>query len=186
MNFFRRIHRNAAAAACICLLAATALPLTVEKLSLERMTGESHTIVYASVVSAYAQWEGRNIYTYTTLRVRETLKGEPGHTITVKQLGGSVGEIAQEISGSPRLRPDDDVVLFLVRWQNAFWIHSIVLGKFSVVREEGRLVAYNDLNNIGLIDPVTKEEITKPDLKANRIPLDNFLGEVRSFINKVR
>jgi uncharacterized protein (UPF0333 family) len=169
-------------AAMLCLLAAgIAFSLTVENISLERMSRESHAIVYGTVLSSYSQWEEKNIYTYTTVRVKESLKGNNGSTITVKQLGGTVGEIGQEVSGSPRLNREEDVVLFLTQSKGAFWIHSIVLGKFSIISENGRQVAFNDLNNIGLIDPVTKEEITQPNQKSNHIPLQNFLGEVRSF-----
>jgi hypothetical protein len=168
--------------AMLCLLAAgIAFSLTVENISLERMSRESHAIVFGSVLSSYSQWEEKNIYTYTTVRVKESLKGNNSSTITVKQLGGTVGEIGQEVSGSPRLVLGEDVVLFLTQWKGAFWIHSIVLGKFSIISENGRQVAFNDLNNIGLIDPVTKEEITQPNQKSNHIPLQNFLGEVRSF-----
>ncbi len=180
-QFMRRIAAVAIAGA---LVVATTLSLTVENISLERMTQESHTVVYGTVLSSRTQWEGNNIYTYTTLRVKESLKGEKGSTLTVKQLGGTVGEISQEISGSPTLGRNEDVVLFLVRWQNEYWIHSIVLGKFSVVSEENRLVAFNDLNNIGLIDPVKRQEITRPNEKANHFPLHSFLAEVRSFISK--
>jgi hypothetical protein len=183
MNTLERSNRKRLAFVCILAAAAT-VGLTVENLSLERMTQQSHTVVYGTVVSSYAQWEERNIYTYTTLRVRESLKGERSSTIVVKQLGGTVGEISQEISGSPKLRRNEDAVLFLVQWKGHFWIHSIVLGKFSVVTEGNTSVAYNDLNNIGLIDPVTKEEITRPGGKANHIPLQRFLSEVRSFIIK--
>ncbi|MBM2841742.1 MAG: hypothetical protein HW412_2270 [Bacteroidetes bacterium] len=166
------------------LAAGIALSLTVEKLSLERMARESHTIVHGTVLSSYSQWEDKNIYTYTTIRVTESLKGNRGSSITVKQLGGTVGEIGQEISGTPRLHQGEDVVLFLIQWKDALWIHSIVLGKFSVINEGNGPVAFNDLNNIGLVDPVTKQEITQPNQKSNHIPLPNFLGEVRSFVSR--
>jgi hypothetical protein len=164
-------------------VATEGLSLTVENISLERMARESHAIVYGTALSSYSQWEGKSIFTYTTIRVKESLKGENGATIVVKQMGGHVGDIGQEVSGSPQLHRNEDVVLFLTRWNGSYWIHSIVLGKFSVVSEENGMVAFNDLNNIGLVDPVTRQEITQPNKKLNHIPLQNFLNEVRSFIN---
>lgn len=155
--------------------------LTVEMISIERMTGESSLIVYGRVLSAYSQWEGRTIYTYTTIRVNESLKGEGGSIVTVKQLGGQVGETGLEVSGSPELKTGEDVVLFLTHWQNQYWIHSIVLGKFTVTNEDGNLVAYNDLNNIGLVDPITKREVTEPNQKLNHFPLESFLSDIRSY-----
>ena len=183
MNVLRKFNRKAATVLIVWLMVATAaFPLTVEHISLERMTRESHTVVYGTALSSYAQWEGNNIYTYTTVQVRESLKGSNSSTVTLKQLGGIVGDVAQEISGSPSLRRNEEVVLFLVQWRNHLWIHSIVLGKFSVATEDNKSVAYNDLNNIGLIDPVTKEEIRQSNSKSNHIPLQSFLREVRTFI----
>lgn len=162
----------------------TTFSLTVENISLDRMTNESHTIVYGTVLSSYSQWEERAIYTYTTIRVRESLKGDKSATVTVKQMGGQVGDIGQEVNGTPKLRPNEDVVLFLTEWKGNYWIHSIALGKFSVIDEDNKAVAFNDLNNIGIIDPVTKREITESNKKSNHIPLQNFLNEVRSLISK--
>ncbi len=164
----------------------TAFSLTVENISLDRITSESHTVVYGTVESSYSQWEERAIYTYTTIRVRESLKGDNSATITIKQMGGQVGDIGQEVSGTPKLRRNEDVVLFLTRWKDNYWIHSIALGKFSVINEDNRAVAFNDLNNIGIIDPVTKREITESNKKSNHIPLRSFLTEVRGFITNAR
>ena len=185
MTFLNRtMLRMVAVVVAGVAITAIGVSLTVENISLERMTNESHTIVYGTVLSSYSQWEGGNIYTYSTIRVRESLKGNNGSTVLVKQLGGTVGEVGQEVSGSPKLHRNEDVVLFLVQWNNQLWIHSIVLGKFTVTSEDNTLVAYNDLNNIGLVDPVTHEAITQSNLKSNHIPLRNFLSEVRSFATK--
>ena len=166
------------------VFASPAFSLTVENISIKQMTQESLVIVKGRVLSGHSQWEGRNIFTYTTVRVDESLKGEAGSQIIVKQLGGRVNEMAQEISGSPRLGDGEEVILFLTQWQANYWIHSIVLGKFSVVQEEGNEVAFNDLNNIGLIDPRTKREITEPNRKTNHFPLQQFMSDIRSYIDK--
>ena len=127
-------------------------------------------------------WEGNNIYTYTQLEVIDPIKGTSGDRLTVKQLGGKVGEDALEVPGSPKLKQGEEVVLFLVRWNDAYWIHSIVLGKFSVKRDQGRVEAINDLNNVGLIDPATGSEITDAAGKINTIPLDLLKAQVRSYV----
>jgi hypothetical protein len=168
----------------ILTLVRVATGLTVENRTVEQLATESQTIIHGVVQSSISRWEEKTIYTYTTVRVSETLKGNTPETITVKQMGGQVGEIGQEVSGTPRLIRNEEVVLFLVEWKGEYWIHSIVLGKFSVREEDGRKVAFNDLNNIGLVDPVTKEEITRPEKKKNHIPLQNLLGEIRSIVNR--
>jgi hypothetical protein len=162
------------------MLVNEAVPLTVAKISLDRMTLGSNLIIYGTVVSAHSLWEGQAINTYTSIRVKETLKGEGREFITVKQMGGRVGDITDEVTGSPELNQGEDVILFLVDWQGNYWIHSIVLGKFSIVTQNGNLVAYNDLNNVGLIDPVTNREVIDATEKINAFSLDSFLNEIRS------
>ncbi len=167
-------------AGLLCLVHA-AVPLTVERISLERLTRSSQLIIRGNVLRSVSRWEDRNIYTYTTVRVLESLKGEAQPEITVKQMGGTVGEISEVISGAPELENGEEVVLFLVDWRDHYWIHSIVLGKFSVVLREGTPVAYNNLNNVGLIDPVTKREITGPSDHVSAFPLAPFMSEIRSY-----
>jgi len=166
------------------LLVQAAVPLTVELISLERLTRSSQLIVRGEVLRSFSRWEDKNIYTYTTVRVVESLKGDGQSEITVKQMGGTVGEISEVISGAPELTNGEEVVLFLVNWKNNYWIHSIVLGKFSVVLENDAPVAYNNLNNVGLIDPVTKREVTAPSARVNAFPLAPFMSEIRSYAAK--
>ncbi len=159
------------------------LALTVEKASLEKLVRDSHLIVTGKVVSSRSVWEGRNIFTYIRIRVSERLKGEHvGGEVTVKQLGGTVGTVSEIVDGSPTFRVGEEVILFLVAWKDAYWVHSIVLGKFSILEEEDERYAMNDLRNIGLVDPISKREITGVDEKMSRIPVETFLAEVRSVI----
>ena len=178
MILFRRIALLLAGAVVFGAFAG----LTVKKTSVEELTSTSQLIVQARVGTAFAQWENKNIYTYTQLQVIESIKGSAPEKVTVKQLGGRVGQDALDVPGTPKLNEGDEVVLFLVRWNDAYWVHSIVLGKFSVERSEGRVEAINDLNNVGLIDPVTGQEITDAASKRNAMPLDALKREIRSYI----
>lgn len=175
----QRLSRRVIVVLATVFIMQVALPLTVEKISLERMTRESGAIVHGRVLSYTSQWEGSNIFTYTKVRVAESLKGDVPTVVTIKQLGGEVGDMASEIPGTPKLRIGEDVVLFLTPWQGHYWIHSIVLGKFTVSSENGREVAVNDLHNIGLIDPMTKKEITDASQRESRFALSEFLTRVR-------
>lgn len=167
----------------ILLAVRAPLALTVEKASLEKLVRDSHLIVMGKVLSSKSVWEGNNIYTHITVRINGRLKGNySAHEVTVKQLGGKVGEVGEIVDGSPTFRPGEEVILLLVSWQDAFWVHSIVLGKFAVLEENGERYAMNDLRNIGLIDPVTKHEIMGEEVKTSRIPLGSFLTEIRSLV----
>lgn len=127
--------------------------LTVEYIGLERMTRESQIIVYGRVLSQYSVWEDKSIFTYTTLEIKELIKGEyKSQKIVVKQMGGTVGYISQVVDGTPKLEIGKEFVLFLRDWKGAYWIHSIVLGYFQVYEEKGKVYAVNSLNNVGLVD----------------------------------
>lgn len=156
--------------------------LTVEYISLDRMTKESQLIVYGKVISQYSIWEDKSIYTYTTIEIYDVLKGNyKSNKVVVKQMGGTVGYISQVVDGTPKLELGKEVVLFLRDWKGAYWIHSIVLGRYNVIVEKGKKFVFNDLNNIGLIDPTTKKLITSPNKIENRFEFTSFVNAVKSY-----
>ncbi|MGB9664023.1 MAG: hypothetical protein ACPL25_03740 [Ignavibacteria bacterium] len=159
--------------------------LTVEYIGLERMTKESQIIVYGRVVSAYSVWEDKSIYTYTTIEIKELIKGDyRSQKIVVKQMGGTVGYISQVVDGTPKLEIGKEVVLFLRDWKGAYWIHSIVLGHFQVYEENGKKFAVNSLNNVNLVDPSTKKLITDVSKLENRFDLNAFIQSIKTLAQK--
>lgn len=156
--------------------------LTVEYIGLERMTRESQIIVYGRVLSQYSVWEDKSIFTYTTLEIKELIKGEyKSQKIVVKQMGGTVGYISQVVDGTPKLEIGKEFVLFLRDWKGAYWIHSIVLGYFQVYEEKGKVYAVNSLNNVGLVDPTTKKLITDVSKLENRFELNAFIQQIKNY-----
>lgn len=180
--YHRRLVRLAATALLCAVTAGIVSALTVEKIPLERLTRESGIVVRGVVLTTGARWAGRTIHTETTIRVTDRLKGDTGETILVTQLGGTVGEVSAEVPGTPVLRPGEEVVLFLTPWQGRNWIHSVVLGKFSVIATEAGSAVVNDLRNIGLVDPSTGREIEPGDERQQTIPLVPFLDRVRAVV----
>lgn len=156
--------------------------LTVEYIGLERMTKESQNVIYGKVLSSYSVWEDKSIYTYTTIEIKEVIKGSyRSQKIVVKQMGGTVGYISQIVDGTPKLEIGKEVVLFLRDWKGAYWIHSIVLGFFQVYEEKGKVYAVNSLNNVGLVDPATKKLINDVSRLENRFELKNFISQIKQY-----
>jgi hypothetical protein len=170
----------------ILLCAALTMALTVEYASLEELSLESQVIVYGKIKDSYSVWENKNIYTYTTVNIIQSVKGNLGNkqSITIKQLGGTVGDIGQEISGTPKLKRDSEVFLFLVDWKNNFWIHSIILGYFEVVEREGEKFAINNFNNVHLIDPVTKKPVENIEHIKTSYELYTLMSDVEKLVRK--
>jgi len=117
---------------CAALFVATAAlapATTLLRLSLERMTHSARAIVRARCVANASGWDAGEIWTFTTFEVQETWKGSPPPQLTVRLLGGRVGQVTSSVSGVPRFGPGEEVVLFL---------EPTARGDFSVVGwEEG-------------------------------------------------
>jgi hypothetical protein len=84
--------------------------------TIEQLSGFATLVVRGTVVEVTSQWDPavQGIYTYATVDVQETWKGEVSTSrIVVKVLGGRVDDIELRINGAPRLQSGDDVALWL-------------------------------------------------------------------------
>lgn len=110
---FRACVLAAAFVVCCCSLRAT----TIEKMSLARMVDVAPIIIHARCISNSTAWDAGDIWTFTTFSVLETWKAASGASIpaqvTVRLLGGTVGQLTSHVSGVPRFQPGQEVVLFL-------------------------------------------------------------------------
>lgn len=97
----------------------TALASLGRTLALPRLAAEAERIVVADVVSIASAWDAahRNIHTTVELAVRESWKGDvPGDgRLTLRQLGGTVGEIEMSVLGAAQFVPGERALLFLRR-----------------------------------------------------------------------
>lgn len=140
---------------CLIGLAASASAIVFESATIEELSDESSLIVHGIVEEQDAQWEGNNIYTYSELRILETLKGTvDGNSVTIRELGGQVGEVAARVNGVSYVTPNEELVLFLrpTEQDGVYKIHSFMLGKFLVKgkSKSGKSV-YHELGDKDLI-----------------------------------
>ncbi|MCL5291468.1 MAG: hypothetical protein M1548_02935 [Actinobacteria bacterium] len=134
----------------------------VVKKRIEELVGKSTLVPRGKIVAAKSDWtpDKKQIYTYITMTVKELLKGEePAKQITIKQLGGRVGEMMLYVPDAPRLQLGEDVVLMLKRWDSEYVVVGLADGKFGVRTDpEGRQVVENDrLSN----KPISFEDFKK-------------------------
>lgn len=89
----------------------------VRALSLEEKTYAAPVIIHATVERVESAWEipDSSLHTLVTVRVLESLRGgfAPGDRLTIRQLGGDMGDLHQVVSGQSRYEPAEEVVLFL-------------------------------------------------------------------------
>lgn len=169
----------------ILLVSSQAFSLTLSRATTEELTNESAIVLHGRVKSVEYLWENENlrtINTFITVDVDEYIKGSDDYQIVVKQMGGQIGDIGDVISGTPSLEPGEEVVLFLVESNGSYEIHSIALGLFRVfIGQDNSKQVINDLRNVYLIDPVTRQ-IVQPEDALTSFPLNAFISEIKSYI----
>jgi dual-action HEIGH metallo-peptidase len=169
--YMKRLCSGSLLAFCLVLLALggfaarPALATVAILTSDAELTQSSRVILEGEILSAASHWEGAVIYTYIEVSVGRVLKGRlKGSTVVVKQLGGTVGEIAVMLYGSPTFRKGERVLLFLDTWPDgALRVAHLFMGKYDVVRDTrtGRSRAVRKVDEgVELLAKRTPGEIT--------------------------
>ena len=152
----------------ILMLPALASASSAKQASLKELVDLSTDIVVGQVETRQSFWEKQRIYTKHLVTVQDTWLGAQSEkTIQVLTLGGVVGEFGQNVDGSPKLQPGQQVLLFMVRDARA-GLHPIGLsqGVFYLGQQtpKGQRVS-RDLRAFGFINdasasfPNTLEEL---------------------------
>lgn len=164
----------------------TANATTVLKLSMKDLARKSDAVVVARVEDAVARYDtDKEIYTYITLKVLDPVKGSrKDDLITIRQLGGTVGQIASIVPGMPTFAKGEEVVVFLSQKDRAGypWVMGLQQGKYTVrVDENGAKHVRNELDGTNLVGKdgsVLDGAKVTPDM-----PLQSFLDGVRTDID---
>jgi hypothetical protein len=151
--------RGAACCALALALAAASSATTLERMSLARMAQAAATIVRARCAGNSVVWDAGEIWTLTSFEVEETWGGSPPARITVRLLGGRMGELTSLVSGVPRFLPGEDVVLFLEPTPRGdFSVVSWEQGTFRIRRgvPGGQPLVTQDTASFATFDPATR------------------------------
>lgn len=178
------IVRLAVAAACLLAATPVAMASLVRALGLAELTREADCVVVGDVLSVRAAWdsEHRNIHTTIEIGVHETWKGAAptGGRVTIRQLGGTVGEIEMTVRGMPTFSGGERALLFLRRSQVA----GMAQGKRNL-RWEGSAKRW-------LVDAANHAETVTVDSRGKLQavapgrpePLDSLREQVRNLVGK--
>lgn len=140
--------------------------------TLAQRTQKAEVIVVAEVESMTSNWDddGREIYTYITLRVMEKIKGNiAGSEITLRHLGGIVGNIESRVSGMPQFTRHEKVLVFLGRYPSStyFGVMDWLEGKKTIQHN----AAGQEMVRIG-----TRGESSQS--------LKEYIGEIQSLLKQ--
>jgi hypothetical protein len=139
------------------LLATVVAPLeatTLARMSLDDLTHSAGAVARLRCVAHESRWDRGEIWTFTRFAVIESWKGSLPTHITIRLLGGHVGELTSFVPGVPRFEPGDEAVLFLeatragdfsvTGWaQGTFRIHRADAGQELVTQQTAAYSAYD-------------------------------------------
>jgi hypothetical protein len=179
---------------CVFGLAGVVMATTVILPADDDMIISARAIIRAKVLSVTCGLDSQqtHVYTYTTLRVNEIIKGQIGwRDITIKEMGGHLADRGTTVFGSPQFTPGEAVVLFLDTWADgSLRVHQMFLGKFSIVKDPntGEMVASRGIADQGASlmpqssgQPVTNRMALKPFLKMLRSRLSANLDRASEY-----
>lgn len=146
-------------------------------------------ILSGRCVDTTSQWieNNRVLVTLATIEVGETLKGEPGQTVTVVLPGGVDANrrfpVAMTYPGAPNIATDEEVFLFLnhdASVPDGWAVSGFSDGKFSIVSDgNGRKLISRD-NIRGRVD-------AGPGLVRGQrqfVPLEDFKNKVKGHLGR--
>ena len=137
MNFVeRRCFLGILVFASLVLTAVAGKATTLAPLNFDRLAQQSSAVARLRCLSVASSWDGGEIWTETRFAVLQVHKGALGGTITVRMLGGSVGNLHSRVDGVPAFRAGEEVYLFL--WGRAGEPYRVLgwsQGTFRIVHD---------------------------------------------------
>jgi hypothetical protein len=117
----------------ICAMIFFLLPIpnargAMVKLSLEQLVQDADLIILGTVESVESRWVAGKIFSFATVSVSSTIKGEleSGQgKVTVKFPGGKIGEIDMKVEDSPDYKPGEYTLVFLQKIPNQLYYMTL-------------------------------------------------------------
>src|SRR3954447_15486464 len=125
----------------VLIIACAALATTVIPPSFDDLVSRAEMIIQGSVTDVRSEWTGegaqRHIMSYVTVKVEDAIKGNPGATVTLQMLGGTVGAETMQVSDAPKFKVGDRDILFVENNGTQFIpLVGIMHGRFRVKKDE--------------------------------------------------
>jgi hypothetical protein len=141
----------------------------------------------AKVISIKSEWnkDRTTIYTYTSLKVNEYIKGKGPEKIVIRQIGGKVGEIEVFVPGNARFDLGEEVFLFLEKGSKYYYVMGMAQGKFSVKKDKlsKEKILVREMGNLGIVE-FNKEGkmLWKVDQPIEPPKLNQIIAEIKRIL----
>jgi hypothetical protein len=99
--------------AALGLLAVVANATTLSRLRFEELAGQATAVARLRCLGVQSRWENGEIWTETRFETLELNKGLLPGVVSIRMLGGSVGNLHSRIEGVPAFRPGEEAYIFL-------------------------------------------------------------------------
>ena len=150
---------------------------------------KSDNIVVARCISEESRWneQGSLIFTYVTFQVQDTVQGENKQDkLTLRFLGGRVGETVQTVPDVPEFSENEEVMLFLgpknkSGYQTLSSVQNGVL-RIKADSETGKKLITSPTTGIQLYKINTGEPMSKPN--NNGVLLEDFNYSLKKALDK--
>ena len=134
------------------------LATTVIPPSFDDLVSRAEMIIQGSVTDVRSEWTGegaqRHIMSYVTVKVEDAIKGNPGASVTLRMLGGTVGAETMQVSDAPKFKVGDRDILFVENNGTQFIpLVGIMHGRFKIKKDEtGRDIQSEGFTVVGVGD----------------------------------
>jgi hypothetical protein len=141
------------------------LATTVIPPSFDDLVSRAEMIIQGSVTDVHSEWTGegaqRHIMSYVTVKVEDAIKGNPGASVTLRMLGGTVGAETMQVSDAPKFKVGDRDILFVENNGTQFIpLVGIMHGRFRVKKDDtGRDAVFtNEGSPVSDVSQLGKDE----------------------------
>src|SRR6267154_5522628 len=144
----------------LALLVVAANATTLSRLRFEDLANHATAVARLRCLGAESRMQGGEIWTETRFEVLELSKGQLPDVVTIRMLGGSVGNLHSRIEGVPAFRPGEEAYLFLWgRDGEPFRVLGWTQGTFRITRDPhtGVELVTQDSANAPIFDPRTRQ-----------------------------
>lgn len=155
---------------------------TLARMNLDQLSAAADAVARVQCTGAQSRWENGAIWTVTTFRVAETMKGNLPSQLTVRLPGGRVGHLTAMVDGTPKFKPGDQAIVFLERSRACgFSVTAWAEGTFRIHKDPrtGGETVTQESSTFAVFDTATR---TFRAEGIRRMPVDTFRERLRTSI----
>jgi len=156
------------------------------KMEVEQLTKAAGEIVQGVVEEVRCEKDPNNgrLYTYNTILVKQNIKGQAEERVVIRQLGGSYNGVEMWISGTPRFTVGEEVVVFLKKDKNVYFLRGMGQGAFSIKMVEGAKMAFQKTGNVALYNKDDKSgQSTVQKAEAKSYEFTRLLQDIQRYMS---